>query len=241
MLWYIDHNCIFSQIWASSFLPNEPRVKDLNQRQYYLEHGTPMLMDYVAREMKKQVQYCALLLCMISFWKLFISVKTGNSTQFWPCLYYVQYNVMWHLYSICLCTVCFRIIIFTWYGFQEFWNTLYVHLHGAKKLVISKLAQEIAKDKVGWPHMVSKFLSIVIQERIVVTTDCWVALVPFWATWPYEVMVLPKHRHVSRMTQLSSKERDCLALLVKRLTTKYDNLFECSFPYSMGWHGKIIS
>ena len=73
------------------------------------------------------------------------------------------------------------------------------------------------------------------NERIVVETRDWVALVPYWAAWPYETMLLPK-RHITRMHDLTDTERDDLALAIKELTTKYDNLFETSFPYSMGWH-----
>ncbi|XP_042872845.1 galactose-1-phosphate uridylyltransferase-like [Penaeus japonicus] len=115
------------QIWASSFMPNEPKLKDTNQRDYFAKHGRPMLMDYVNRELEK-------------------------------------------------------------------------------------------------------------KERLVITNDDWVVVVPYWAVWPYETMVLPR-RHVSRMTDLTETEKMSLADIVKRLTTKYDNLFECSFPYSMGWHG----
>ena len=74
-------------------------------------------------------------------------------------------------------------------------------------------------------------------ERIVVTNEAWVALVPFWAVWPFEVMVLPR-RHVTALPDLHDDERDALADLLKRLLTRYDNLFETSFPYSMGWHGQ---
>jgi UDPglucose--hexose-1-phosphate uridylyltransferase len=73
-------------------------------------------------------------------------------------------------------------------------------------------------------------------ERIVVEDQHWVALVPYWATWPYETLLLPK-RHVTRINELDDAERDSLAVALKRLLTFYDNLFETSFPYSMGWHG----
>ena len=43
------------QIWASSFMPNEPRIKDVYQREYYEAHGRPLLLDYVNAELKKQV------------------------------------------------------------------------------------------------------------------------------------------------------------------------------------------
>lgn len=115
------------QIWASSFMPNEPKLKDTNQKDYFAKYGKPMLMDYVNKELEK-------------------------------------------------------------------------------------------------------------KERLVVTNDDWVVVVPYWAVWPYETMVLPR-RHVSRMTDLTETEKTSLADIIKRLTTKYDNLFECSFPYSMGWHG----
>lgn len=115
------------QIWASSFMPNEPKLKDTNQKAYFAKYGRPMLMDYVNKELEK-------------------------------------------------------------------------------------------------------------KERLVVTNDDWVVVVPYWAVWPYETMVLPR-RHVSRMTDLTETEKTSLADIIKRLTTKYDNLFECSFPYSMGWHG----
>lgn len=74
-------------------------------------------------------------------------------------------------------------------------------------------------------------------ERIVVENEYWVALVPFWAVWPFETMVLPR-RHVTALPDLRDDERSALAALLKRLLTRYDNLFETSFPYSMGWHGQ---
>ena len=72
-------------------------------------------------------------------------------------------------------------------------------------------------------------------ERIVIETDHWVALVPYWAAWPYETMLLPK-THIRRFSELNDAQRDDLALALKKLTSRYDNLFQCSFPYSMGWH-----
>ena len=75
-----------------------------------------------------------------------------------------------------------------------------------------------------------------VGERIVVENKHWVAMVPYWATWPYEMLLLPR-RHVLRFPDLTSDERDDLAQILKRLLTRYDNLFEVSFPYSMGWHG----
>ncbi|MBN1991502.1 MAG: UDP-glucose--hexose-1-phosphate uridylyltransferase [Anaerolineae bacterium] len=74
------------------------------------------------------------------------------------------------------------------------------------------------------------------QERLVVENEHWLAVVPFWAVWPFETLLLPR-RHVLRLPDLDDAERNALAGILKRLLTKYDNLFEVSFPYSMGWHG----
>ncbi len=74
------------------------------------------------------------------------------------------------------------------------------------------------------------------QDRIVVENDDWLAVVPWWAVWPFETIVLPR-RHVLRLPDLTEPERNGLADVLKRLCTRYDNLFETEFPYTMGWHG----
>ncbi|MDE3088365.1 MAG: UDP-glucose--hexose-1-phosphate uridylyltransferase, partial [Chloroflexota bacterium] len=76
---------------------------------------------------------------------------------------------------------------------------------------------------------------LVIGERIVLQNDHFVVLVPFWAVWPFETLVLAR-RHIGALPEMTDAERDALADLIKQLTTRYDNLFEVSFPYSMGWH-----
>lgn len=115
------------QIWSSSFLPNEARIKDHYQLEYFKKHKVPLLMDYMQKEVQK-------------------------------------------------------------------------------------------------------------KERIVIENDHWIVVVPFWAVWPFETMVLPKS-HIKRLTDLNDKQKTSLADIIKSLTTKYDNLFHTSFPYSMGWHG----
>ncbi|KAF2357078.1 Galactose-1-phosphate uridyl transferase class I [Trinorchestia longiramus] len=115
------------QIWASSFIPNEARVKDEKQKKYFEQHGRPMLMDYVDKELEK-------------------------------------------------------------------------------------------------------------KERIVCSNAHWLVVVPYWALWPYETLVLPRS-HVRRFTDLTDDQREALADIIRKITTRYDNLFSCSFPYSMGWHG----
>lgn len=115
------------QIWASSFLPNGPTLKDRTQQEYYERNKSPLLVDYVNLEAEK-------------------------------------------------------------------------------------------------------------KERVVVANDDWLCVVPYWAVWPYETMLLPR-RHVLRIEDLTDRERKALADIMKRLLTRYDNLFNVSFPYSMGWHG----
>lgn len=73
------------------------------------------------------------------------------------------------------------------------------------------------------------------KERIIYANDHFTALVPFWAVWPFEVLVLP-HRNVPRLHDLTSAEVSALAQVFKQVTIRYDNLFEISFPYSMGFH-----
>jgi UDPglucose--hexose-1-phosphate uridylyltransferase len=70
---------------------------------------------------------------------------------------------------------------------------------------------------------------------VVLANEHVVALVPFWAVWPFETLVLPR-RHVRSLEELTGHERDGLADALRRLTTRYDNVFETPFPYSMGFH-----
>jgi len=72
--------------------------------------------------------------------------------------------------------------------------------------------------------------------RVIVENEHWVVVAPYWAVWPYETLLLPR-RHVLALPELTPDERAALADILKRLLTRYDNLFEVSFPYSMGWHG----
>ena len=73
------------------------------------------------------------------------------------------------------------------------------------------------------------------DERIVDASEHWLQLVPFWAVWPYETMLVPR-RQVPCLDALEPGERDDLARLVRRATRRYDTLFSVSFPYSMGWY-----
>ncbi len=72
-------------------------------------------------------------------------------------------------------------------------------------------------------------------ERLVTENDYFSALVPFWAVWPFETMLIAR-RHITGLDVSTEEERHGLADILKRLTTRYDHLFEISFPYSMGFH-----
>ncbi len=73
------------------------------------------------------------------------------------------------------------------------------------------------------------------KERIVIENDYFVALIPFWAAWPYECMIVPK-RKMQDISEMSGVEKKSFAEILKQLTIKMDNIFNCSFPYSSGIH-----
>lgn len=77
---------------------------------------------------------------------------------------------------------------------------------------------------------------LVDGARTVVETRHWLAVVPYWAAWPFETLLLPK-RPIQRLPDLDGESSADLVLALKKLTSRYDNLFQGSFPYSMGWHG----
>src|SRR5262249_30126293 len=85
--------------------------------------------------------------------------------------------------------------------------------------------------------LLADYLEIELAEgtRLVCDNQHFVALVPFWAVWPFETLVISR-RPAGALPDLQADERDALADILKRLTTRYDNLFEVSFPYSMGFH-----
>ena len=73
------------------------------------------------------------------------------------------------------------------------------------------------------------------KERILFSNDHFTALVPYWAIWPFETLIIA-HRNVAHLNKLNAPEVSALAEIFKQVTTRYDNLFEISFPYSMGFH-----
>jgi UDPglucose--hexose-1-phosphate uridylyltransferase len=119
------------------------------------------------------------------------------------------------------------------------------HPHGqiwASNFLPNEARQEDEHQRVWFAQHQSALLLDYAQreeaalERVVLMTTHWLAVVPYWATWPFETLLLPRFA-VQRLPQLNTAQRADLALALQQLTARYDNLFECSFPYSMGWHG----
>ncbi len=100
-------------------------------------------------------------------------------------------------------------------------QTEYLLDHG-RPLLVDYLEQELAR-----------------AERIVCANDDFVALVPFWAIWPFETMILPRRR-IGGFDELKPGEKTSLAATLSELTRRYDRLFDVSFPYSMGFHQKPV-
>ncbi len=91
--------------------------------------------------------------------------------------------------------------------------------------------------------LLEDYLALEFQEadaRIICKNNTWVCLVPFWAKWPFEVMLLPL-RPVATLPALTDEERTGLADIISRITVRYDNLFNVSFPYTMGIHQAFIN
>ncbi|WP_129674806.1 UDP-glucose--hexose-1-phosphate uridylyltransferase [Candidatus Chloroploca sp. Khr17] len=102
---------------------------------------------------------------------------------------------------------------------------------------LKELAQQRAYLTAHNSCLLCDYLALELQqqERIVCANDYFVALVPFWAMWPFETLVLPR-RHCGALTDLSAEERDGLAWMLQHLNQRYDRLFQVTFPYSMGFH-----
>jgi UDPglucose--hexose-1-phosphate uridylyltransferase len=118
------------------------------------------------------------------------------------------------------------------------------HPHGqiwANETIPNQLAKEMDSfDGYFEKHksdLLEDYLSIELekQERIVVANDHFVILVPFWAVWPFETLLLSRRR-VCSLAELRQDERKALAEILQQMTIRYDNLFKTSFPYTMGFH-----
>ena len=111
---------------------------------------------------------------------------------------------------------------------QQQLPTLVMKKQNAQQAYLAKHSSNLLQDYV--------VREIAHKERLVVSNDDWLVVVPYWAAWPFETLLLPRFS-VSRMTELNATQKVSLADILKQITIKYDNLFNCSFPYSMGWHG----
>jgi UDPglucose--hexose-1-phosphate uridylyltransferase len=118
------------------------------------------------------------------------------------------------------------------------------HPHGqiwAQSSVPVEPAKETARQAAWYQEkgrsLLADYLALELrqQQRIVVETDAFVALVPFWAVWPFETIIISK-RHFQNILQMTEAEKDDFAHIIKRLSGIYDRLFEVSFPYSAGMH-----
>jgi UDPglucose--hexose-1-phosphate uridylyltransferase len=118
------------------------------------------------------------------------------------------------------------------------------HPHGqiwAQRSIPGEPAKELANMHEYFEQrgttLLGDYLAVEVDrnERIVCDNEHFVALVPFWAVWPFEVMLLCR-RTVASLSDLSEAERDSFSDILRRVAARYDNLFQCSFPYSAGIH-----
>lgn len=118
------------------------------------------------------------------------------------------------------------------------------HPHGQiwaqESLPNEAIKEQAAQDdyfKIRQTSLLNDYLALELEraERLVYENAHFVALVPFWAVWPFEILVISR-RHVTGLDLLAGDERDALADLLRQLTIRYDNLFRIPFPYTMGFH-----
>ncbi len=118
------------------------------------------------------------------------------------------------------------------------------HPHGqiwAQRSIPQEVQKKNKKLKEYWDDNGSSLLGdylkqeLKLRERILIETEHFVALIPYWAVWPYEAMIIPRIQHINILS-LNEAEKKDYAKIIKALTTMYDNLFKISFPYSAGIH-----
>ena len=115
----------------------------------------------------------------------------------------------------------------------QIWATSALPNEGRKE----DAAQAAWLQERGRPLLLDYAAREVGGQRQVCANDDWLAVVPWWAAWPFETLVMPRRRRISHLSELTSAERRSLAEMLGRLLPAYDRLFDTSFPYSMGWHG----
>jgi UDPglucose--hexose-1-phosphate uridylyltransferase len=120
------------------------------------------------------------------------------------------------------------------------------HPHGqiwANETVPDELAREVTRQQEYFQKnktvLLEDYLKLELekQERVVCSNQHFVIVVPFWAVWPYETLLLSRRR-VASLPELDEAERKALSEILREITIRYDNLFKTSFPYTMGFHQK---
>ena len=123
------------------------------------------------------------------------------------------------------------------------------HPHGqiwSSNNVPQELVKETIQQKnyfnANGKSLLDDYLDIELEkkERLVLSNNHFVALVPFWAVWPFETMIISR-RHMQALLQFTADEKSSLAEILKQLTIRYDNLFQTSFPYSAGMHQSPVN
>ncbi len=121
------------------------------------------------------------------------------------------------------------------------------HPHGqiwAEEIIPNLPSIELQKQteyyKDNGSYMLLDYAKYELKENIrtVYSNDDFIVVVPYWATWPYETMILPLNKNITNLNDLSKENEINLAKAISTLTIKYDNLFKTNFPYSMGIHQK---
>ncbi len=113
--------------------------------------------------------------------------------------------------------------------------------YGHKNQSPQRLGKKDIQQKRYWDQnglsLLGEYLKqeLKIEDRIILKNSSFIALVPFWGSWPFETIIIPR-RHVVSILDFTKKEVIDYAQILKDLTTRYDNLFETSFPYSAGIH-----
>jgi len=108
--------------------------------------------------------------------------------------------------------------------------------HLPDELLLEDTRQRVWRGSQGAPMLLEVMQTELHGIRQVAVNENWLVIVPWWATWPFETLLLPRFA-VQRLPQLDASQRDSLAAILAELTRRYDALFDCDFPYSMGWHG----
>ena len=105
--------------------------------------------------------------------------------------------------------------------------------------LVRELSSSVSYFQKHHSTLLEDYLSLELEkrERIVCANGHFVAVVPFWAIWPFETMVLSRRR-VGSLPELQEDERMALADLLRQVAVRYDNLFNTPFPYTMGFHQK---